>query len=322
MAVGRGIERGCFYIDDVANIGDNAVTQCAVGGDEGFLAGGWREVFGYDVLVVHDGTDLQEIEEGIGRSARTKVYGKFNLDGSPHFLLPDVQEFVQCIGEGEDLIAENVGKGEEFAPFRIVAVAYDLIGEIVGGNEVAERAVGIGFLDGKAQEVEGIINREIAGEVVQVKGVEAGLRFAQGVFGRACLQYVVRMTGREAQGLPAVHDVFAQPEGDAGDAVFRLFVACGVEVEGTGYAGDGRIETAAVGCTDGFLQDDGHLFLINEVGSCRHIGFAVLVKDRGIDGFDGIADDAEHLLSVFHLGYHIGGIDAGKGLIVRIFQQA
>ena len=73
--------------------------------------------------------------------------------------------------------------------------------------------------------------------------------------------------------------------------------------------------------THNLLQNDRHFFLIDQVGSSRHIGLAIPVKDRGVDCFDGIADGTQHLVLIVDLGHHIGRVDSGEGLIMRIFQQ-
>ena len=77
----------------------------------------------------------------------------------------------------------------------------------------------------------------------------------------------------------------------------------------------------AVRCAHYFLQYDGHLLLVDEVLCGREIILAVAVEDRGINGFDGRTQQLECVFALRGMGHHVGGVDAGKGLIVRVLQQ-
>ncbi|EJX09813.1 hypothetical protein EVA_02072 [gut metagenome] len=46
-----------------------------------------------------------------------------------------------------------------------------------------------------------------------------------------------------------------------------------------------------IGCAHHFLQNDGHLFLVDQVLCGSQIGFAVAIEHRSIDGFDGHAEE-------------------------------
>ena len=77
----------------------------------------------------------------------------------------------------------------------------------------------------------------------------------------------------------------------------------------------------AILVTHHLLQNDGHFLLVDDVRGGCHIGFRVLVIDRGIDTLDGTGKHAQHLVLVLQVGNHIGGVDAGEWLVVRVLQQ-
>ena len=69
------------------------------------------------------------------------------------------------------------------------------------------------------------------------------------------------------------------------------------------------------------MQDDSHLFLVDNVARCLHVCLRVAEVDRSIYSLDGIAQHAQHLVLVVQIGNHVGVVDAGEGLVVRVFQQ-
>ena len=69
------------------------------------------------------------------------------------------------------------------------------------------------------------------------------------------------------------------------------------------------------------MQDDSHLFLVDNIARCLHVGLRVAEVDRSIYSLDGIAQHAQHLVLVVQIGNHIGVVDTGEGLVVRVFQQ-
>ena len=70
------------------------------------------------------------------------------------------------------------------------------------------------------------------------------------------------------------------------------------------------------------MQNDGHLLLVDDVGGGGHVGFAVGVEYRGIYPFYGCCEHAVHLFVVVEIGYHVGRVYTGEGLVVRVFEQA
>ena len=124
----------------------------------------------------------------------------------------------------------------------------------------------------------------------------------------------------EAERLFAVHDGLPQAEGEPDDAFFRRLVAHRVEVQRPGDAGQGGEPQPAVLAAAHFLQDDGHLFLGNDVSRRRDVTTGRGEIDRGIDALDSLGNEAQLLVLVLGSRHHVSGIDAGKRLIVRVFQ--
>jgi len=124
------------------------------------------------------------------------------------------------------------------------------------------------------------------------------------------------MKGRETQPHVTIHDIFPQSEGHVHDTVFRLFIPDGIVVDGTGHTRDAGIKELSVLRADDLLQHDRHFLLIDEILRGSHIGFAVFVEHRRIDCFDGIAEQANHLIFIVHVGNHVGGVDPGEWLVL------
>ena len=119
-----------------------------------------------------------------------------------------------------------------------------------------------------------------------------------------------------------VHNVLAQTQGQAHDSLFGLFVPYRIVVQRAGYPRNRRIETVAMLRTHYLLQDDCHLFLVNHIAGSLHIRLAVLIVYRCIYPLDGITQHPVHGFLVFQIRNHIGRIDTGKRLVMRVFQQA
>ena len=128
------------------------------------------------------------------------------------------------------------------------------------------------------------------------------------------------IAGREAQRASAVHDQFAQAHGDVADAVLRAFVADGVVVDRAGHARTGGEVQPVLLRAAHFLDDHGHLLLRDEVLRRLDVGPRRREIDRGVDAFDRLEQQAQHLVLVVDVGDHVGRVDAGEGLVVRVFE--
>ena len=170
------------------------------------------------------------------------------------------------------------------------------------------------------QQVEAVIDREIMAGIAQVESVEARLGFFQCNFHFTGLQDLVGMIGRETEGHAAVHDILTQAERQVYDAFFRSLISDGVVVERTCHTRHGRIIAVAVLVAHHFLQDDSHLFLVDDIACGLHIGFGVAEIYRGVNSFDCITEHAEHFILIVQVGNHISIVDPGERLVVRIFQ--
>ena len=217
---------------------------------------------------------------------------------------------------------KDVGKRDELPPSRIQAVAYHHVVWVISGGDEVERAVGFRILHVQLQKVESVVERKVLPHILQVEGIEAGLRLAQSNFHLAGLQHLRRVVRTNAQGKPSVYDVFSEAERKAHDAFFGQFVVDRVVIDRAGHPRNGRIVAVSVSGADHFLKDDGHFLLVDNVACSLHVRLAVFVVHRSIDPLDGIAQHAEHLILVVEIRNHVGRVDAGEGLVVRIFEQA
>ena len=193
---------------------------------------------------------------------------------------------------------------------------------VVSRNHQPQRVILLGIAHREFEQIEAVVNREILFAPLHVQRIKAGLCIAQRQVEGAGLQYLVRVPGREAQTAAAVDNVFAQTDSQIDHAILGLLVIDGIVVDRAPYPGKRRVIAVAILVAHHLLQDDGHLLLVDDVGGGRHIGLAVGIEYRGVDGFHGIEHQPQHLLLVVESRNHVGRIDAGEGLIVRIFEQA
>ena len=129
------------------------------------------------------------------------------------------------------------------------------------------------------------------------------------------------MVRRDTERLATIDNILAKAEGQRGDALLSGLVADGVVVQRTQHAGESGVVEVTVLLAYDFLEYDGHFLLVDDVLRGGHISLRVAVIDRGIDGLDGTGQLAQHLVLVVQIGNHIGGVDAGEGLIVTVLQQ-
>ena len=137
---------------------------------------------------------------------------------------------------------------------------------------------------------------------------------------------MVRVFGRKAQRLSAVNDILSESESNVGNPVLRPFVANGIEIQRTSNPRERWIEIRqsipvsihrVIPRANNLLQNDGHLFLVNQVLGRRQIGLAVAIEHRSVNSFDGRTEQPQH----HTLRNHVGLIHASERLIVGILQQ-
>ena len=296
----RRVERTAFYIYDIAHVADDAMSEHGLRSENRLLLLHQRQVFLHDLFIVNNRSDLQQVKSSPFRVLLADVDGKFNLHGATHLPLADLQQLIERISQRKDVVLQYIDKREYLPAAGIVPVADNHVIRVVGRYDIFQRAIGVGIFEGQFFQIEGVVHGEMLGNlhILQVERIEARLRLAKREIHRAHLQNAVRVSGREAERKPSVHDVLAEPQRDVRDAIFGLLVADWIEIERTGNAGDGGIEMIAVAGPDDLLQDHRHLFLVYQIGGCRHIRLAVAIKDGGIDGFDGVAQSLQHFVLI------------------------
>ena len=316
-----GVEVLGLDVDDIGDVGEDAMTDGVVTAHEAGVVGNEGEVFVELHGVIDHGAYLKEVE--FASLIGTEVDGKLDFNGTCHLLLSVEEYLAEGVGEGDDVVLEDAGKADYLTVLAFVEAVVDaLVVGVEGGAYPTEGAVALGIAHGDGLEVEGVVDLEgQGGGLCGLKGVEAGLGLAQGYVGLAHLEYLVGMGWADAQGESAIDDVFAKAEGEVDDAFGGLFVAYGVVVDAAGYAGDGGVVAGVVLLSDDFLKDDCHLLLIDDVGGGCHVVFGGAIEDGGIDALDGVGKEFEALVFVVGEGYHVGGVDACEGLVVAVLEE-
>ena len=197
-----------------------------------------------------------------------------------------------------------------------------MVERVVGRCDIVQRAVLVGFLHLKLEDVEAVVNLKVAVNALHVERIELRLGLLQGRFHLAGLQHLVRVVRTYAQRLSSVNDILAQSERQARNAFLRLLVAYGVIVYRAQHARHVRIVTVAVLLANHFLQYDGHLLLVDDVARGCHISLRVLIIHRGVNALDGGGKHLQHLILVVKVRYHVSGVDTGERLVVGVFQKA
>ena len=314
-----GVVRGAVSlrldVDHVVQVVHDAVPQRVVAPQQQVLVGDGGKVFVQHLLAVYDGAYLQEVERPGLVFFPAQVGGKLYLHGAAHFLLSVLQGDLQQPGQGEYIVLQDVGKGDDLSSARVEAVPDDLVIGVVGRGYVVQGSVFFSLLDMQFQQVEPVVLREVFGRM-QVEGVEACLRLAQGNLQFAGLEHLGWVIGGEPEGQASVYNVFPQSECQVDDAFFGLLVAQGVIIQRACYAGHAGVVAVAVLVAHHLLQDDRHLLLVDDVACGLHVCFRVAEEYRGIYAFDGIAKHAQHFILVIHVWNHIRAVDSGKGLVM------
>jgi hypothetical protein len=112
--------------------------------------------------------------------------------------------------KGKKVVLKHVGEGDNFASSRIVPLANDLVIWVIGGGYVAQGIMTLSITKREASEVESIVGRERLNRLcrTEIKGIKAGLRFAQSHLRVAKLENVVRVLGRNAESYTTINNIF------------------------------------------------------------------------------------------------------------------
>ena len=186
----------------------------------------------------------------------------------------------------------------------------------------------VGITYGYFLQIEGIIHlksQHIAHFLMftrlHIQRIEFRLSLSQSNLHLTRLQHLIGMVRTDTQTKSAIHDIFAQSESQFHNALVGLFVTHGIVVDATSHTRNRRIKTTLIFLPDHLLQDDRHFLLVNHIRRGNHIVLTGTIEHAGIDTLDGIRQHFETYILIVGTRYHVGGIDAGKWLIVAIFQQ-
>ena len=131
------------------------------------------------------------------------------------------------------------------------------------------------------------------------------------------------MSRRETQRLAAIHDILAQAHGQFTHAVLWPLGTNRIVVQRAGNAAKRRvIPPLAVHLANYLLQNHRHFLLVDNVARGRHVTLAGGKEHRRVDTLHRTRQRVHRGVAVAQARHHIGGIDAGKRLIVTILEQA
>ena len=305
------------------------MSQRVMGTKQALLVGNLREVLVEHLLTVHYRTNLQQIELTayvhtpflIAGGLIVDIASQLYLHRTAHAFLTVLHGHLQQLWQREHLLLQHATKGDDLSASLVIAVIDTLVRKIEGGGYIAQRSVGVGLLHFQFLDIETVIHLELRARMLHIEGIETCLRLLQGDVHLAHLQNLRGMIGTNAERLTAVNDIFTQSEGQRGNSFLGSLVVDGIIVQRTQHAGDIRIIMVSVLLADHFLQDDGHLLLVNHIGGGCHIRLGVLVIDGGIHTLDGSRHHLQHLILIIQIGYHIGTVNAGERLVMAVFQQ-
>ena len=309
-----------LHVDHIADIFHNTMSQGIFTLQQQLVIRYLGKIFIKSGLHINHRTNLKQIED-TALGTRIEVNSKLNLYRTPHFCLSVLLGKLKNACQRKDIMLKDIGKSNQLTAARIDSVTDHHIIRIVGGSNIIEGTVIFGILYGKLQEIKSVIKREVMSVVLQVKRIETGLRFAQGYFHFTGLKHLVRMIRTDTQSQSAVNDILAESQCQTDGTFFSRFVIDRIIVDGTGHSRYGRIITVAILGSDYLLQNNGHLFLVDDVTGGLHVSLAVTIINRSIHTFYRITQHTEHFIFVFQIRNHIGGIDTGKRLVMRILKK-
>ena len=167
----------------------------------------------------------------------------------------------------------------------------------------------------------------------QIQRQERGLSLPERHLRSAGLKHMLRMSGRESKRRATIHDILTQTKCYLGLTFLWKFVAQRIEIQAPGNTREGGIEPPGqtyhirIGAFTAllpyhFLNYHGHFLLVNHILRGLHIRLGFAVEHTGIHRFHSFCQVLQRLLRLLRImWYHVGRVDACKGLILRVFQQ-
>src|SRR5574344_2024114 len=181
---------------------------------------------------------------------------------------------------------QYIRKRNHFTSARIESVTYHLIIRIKRRSDVLQRAVTFSLLHMTLQQVESVVNREVLSCILQIECIKTSLCFFQRNIQFTSLQHLVRVVRRETKSHSAINNIFAQSQRQINRSFLGFLVSDRIVIQRTCHSRHGRIIFVAILSTHYFLKNNGHLLLINNIGSSLHISLTVFEVDRSVYPFD------------------------------------
>src|SRR4029077_2925266 len=204
------------------------------------------------------------------------------------------------------------------------AIVDCLVVRRVGRPDRVKGSVGLGGVQTKANFTKRGNHVFFAAlNVGQLERQKVRLRIGENILHRRELDEVSRIARAECQTLTAIDHSAAEAQDDCGNAVVRVHRRHWIEVIGAHDSGEIRIKTLVVGGADHLLENDGHFFFFQPIRRRAHVCLRVLAEGGCVHPLDRFYE----LLKTYRqvgivVGEHERFVDAGEGLVLRIFQQA
>ena len=169
-----------------------------------------RQVFVKHLLAVHYRAHLQQVE--FARAVTVYIAGELNLHRPFHPLGSIFHSHLHQFGQREHSHLQHSAERYNLTAAIIEAVAYHLVIGVVCRTDIVQRAVSLGILHFKLQNVESVVYLEVAADVSHVERIELRLSLSESNLHLAGLQHLSWMIRTDAQSLSSIDDILAQSE--------------------------------------------------------------------------------------------------------------
>ena len=308
-----------LHINHINHIFADAMTQRIVRTQQAVGIRDSLHIFIKHLLGIDDRTNLKKIE--FASPVIIDIAGKLYLHWSAHSPCSILHRHLQYLWQRHHSMLEHTREGYQFAAILIDSIIDDLIVWIKSRCDIGKALVFYSILHPEFKNIKAIVYLEIIAHMLHIQRIELGLGVAQSQLCFRCLEHLIRMVRTNTKGLTSIYDIFTQAQGKTGYTLFSFFITYRIVIERTEHTAHGRIKPCTIVFAHNLLQDNSHLFLIDDIARCGHVSLRITIEHRSIDSLDGTGQHLQHLILIFQIWNHIGRINTGKWLIVGIFEQ-
>ena len=166
---------------------------------------------------------------------------------------------------------EHTSEGNHLSATLIDTVTDNLIDWVVSRGNICESTVFSSLLHPYLLNIKTIIDLEIVAHMGHIEGIETGLSLTESRFHFRHLKHLRGMIGRHTERLTTIDNVFTKTQCQRGNTFLGCLLANGIIVERAKHTREVGIIEIAIAFAHHFLQNHGHLLLINDVRCRCHI---------------------------------------------------